>query len=292
MPGQMILKIWDVQHGACAMLTHRSIYGFEGRLAMIDSGHNHDTGWKPSAYIKHYLNRNVLDYLFVTNADLDHISDLNDLWREDIAVHAFVRNRSVSPEVMRVIKDVGGELTEDIERYLDLHADYIHPVNAPFDQNMGGITARAFWNSPPRFYDTNNLSMVVFLRYGAFKILFPGDLEEDGWLALLEQAEFRAELAGTTVLVASHHGRENGYCDVLFNYCHPRAVVMSDKAIVHDTQNMTQTYRQRVIDHWPNGLVVKTTGRQRHVLTTRRDGWIQFVADDLGNFDIYTECAG
>lgn len=29
MSGQMILKIWDVQHGACAMLTHRSIYGIE-----------------------------------------------------------------------------------------------------------------------------------------------------------------------------------------------------------------------------------------------------------------------
>src|SRR5581483_3511409 len=36
--------------------------------------------------------------------------------------------------------------------------------------------------------------------------LFPGDLEEDGWLALLEQPEFRAELVGTTVLVASDHG--------------------------------------------------------------------------------------
>jgi beta-lactamase superfamily II metal-dependent hydrolase len=292
MPGEMILKIWDVQHGACAMLTHRSMHGIEGRLAMIDSGHNHDTGWKPSTYIKHYLRRDVLDYLFVTNADLDHISDLNNLWREGIAVTTFVRNRSVSPEVMRVIKEVGGELTEDIERYLGLHASYIHPVYVPFDQNMGGITARAFWNSPPRFYDTNNLSTAVFFKYGAFKILFPGDLEEDGWLALLEQADFRAELAGTTVLVASHHGRENGYCDVLFNYCHPRAIVMSDKAIVHDTQCMTQTYRQRVIDHWPNGVSVNKTGKQRHVLTTRRDGWIEFQVNHLGGFDIYTECFG
>lgn len=111
---------------------------------MIDSGHNSDSGWKPSTYIKHHLKRNVLDYLYVTNADLDHVSDLNNLWREGVAVSTFVRNRSVSPEVMRVIKEFGGELTEDIERYLDLHAGHIHPVDAPFDQNMGGITARAF----------------------------------------------------------------------------------------------------------------------------------------------------
>jgi len=288
----MILKICDVQHGACAMLTHRSIYGVEGRLAMIDSGHNHDTVWKPSAYTKNYLKRSVLDCLFVTNADLDHIIDLNNPWRKAIAISTFVRDRSVWPEFMRVIKELGGELTEDIECYLDLHAHYIHPVDAPFDQNMGGITARTFWNSSPRFYDTNNLSMAVFFRYGAFKVLFPGDLEEDGWLALLERANFRAEMAGTTVLIASHNGREDGYCDVVFKYCHPRSIVISDKAIVHDTQHMTQTYRQRVVDHWSNGVFVQTPGKQRHVLTTRRDGWTQFVIDDFGNFDIHTEYYG
>lgn len=292
MPGQMILKIWDVQHGACAMLTHRSAQGIEGRLAMIDSGHNQDTGWKPSTYIRHYLKRSVLDYLFVTNADLDHISDLNNLWREGVTVSTFFRNRSVSPEVMKIIKEVGGELTDDIRRYLDLHAGYVYPVDAPFDQSMGGITVKTFWNSTPRFYDTNNLSLVVFFKFGTFKILFPGDLEEDGWLALLEQPDFRTELAGTTVLVASHHGRENGYCDALFNYIRPRTIVMSDKAIVHDTQRMTQAYRQRVVDHWPNGVSVRTTGKQRHVLTTRRDGWIQFIVDEFGNFDIYTENNG
>lgn len=288
----MILKIWDVEHGACAMLAHRSEYGVEGRLAMIDSGDNSTTGWTPSTYIKRYLNRGVLDYLFVTNADLDHISDLNNLWKEGIAVSTFIRNRSVSPEVMKIIKEVSGELTADIQRYLDIHASYVYPVDTPFDQNMGGITVRTFWNSTPRFYDTNNLSLVAFFKFGAFKVLFPGDLEEDGWLALLEQPAFRAELADTTVLVASHHGRENGYCEALFDFCQPRAIVMSDKAIMHDTQAMTQTYRQRVNDHWPNGVLVATTSKQRRVLTTRRDGWVQFNVNDRGDFTIYTERYG
>jgi hypothetical protein len=44
MPGQMILQIWDVQHGACAMLTHEAENGVQGRLAMIDSGDNGETG--------------------------------------------------------------------------------------------------------------------------------------------------------------------------------------------------------------------------------------------------------
>lgn len=30
--------------------THRLVLGIEGRLAMIDSGHNQDKGWKQSNY--------------------------------------------------------------------------------------------------------------------------------------------------------------------------------------------------------------------------------------------------
>ncbi len=55
--GQMVLRIWDVEHGACAMLQHQ-IGNYFGRLAMIDSG---CTGfWRPSAFIKNKLNRNQL----------------------------------------------------------------------------------------------------------------------------------------------------------------------------------------------------------------------------------------
>jgi beta-lactamase superfamily II metal-dependent hydrolase len=287
MPGQMILRIWDVQHGACAMLTHRSASGVEGRLAMIDSGDNGETGWKPSTYIKQTLRRDVLDYLFITNADLDHMSDLNNLWRQGIAVNVFFGNRGVSTGALRIIKEVGGELTDDIERYLVLHAGYVHPVSSPFDQNMGGITATTFCNPYPRFFDTNNLSLVVFFKFGPFKILFPGDLENDGWLALLEQPAFRTELVGTTVLVASHHGRANGYCQRIFDYCEPQVVVVSDKAIVHSTQKPQYQYVAS-----DNGVLVSNTNRRRRCLTTRRDGWILFKVSDNGGYTVTTEYDG
>lgn len=183
-------------------------------------------------------------------------------------------------------------MSNDIERFLSIHASYNQPVTEPFNDYMGGITCKTFYNSYPKFTDTNNLSCVVFIEFGGFKIVFPGDLEEDGWLALLERQEFRQELAGIDVLVASHHGRENGYCKEIFDYCCPRAVVMSDKAVVHDTQGMTETYRQRVIEKWPSGVTVATTNKQRRVLTTRRDGWIQFTVDSAGNFIITTEKLG
>jgi beta-lactamase superfamily II metal-dependent hydrolase len=96
-------------------------------------------------------------------------------------------------------------------------------------------------------------------------------------------------LGEVDVLVASHHGRESGYCAEVFEYCRPQVVVMSDKAIVHDTQGMTARYRDHVTRYNPNGITVRSSGRRRHVLTTRSDGWIQFEVNDQGTFTVDTE---
>lgn len=285
MSKQMVLKIFDVEHGACAMLTSNQ-GGVDGRLAMIDSGDNATTGWSPSSYIRQQLGRNQLDYLIVTNADQDHLSDLDGLWKANIDVVTLVRNSGVSPDTLRAIKLMNGNLTSDIQRYLNIHAGYTGPVSVPFYLGMGGITVTTFGNRYPEFADTNNLSLVVFIKFGNFKILFPGDMERRGWLALLKDPAFRAELVGTKILVASHHGRENGYCEQIFEHFKPDAVVISDKPIAHETQLIVPDYR-RVIQ--PSGVIVSTTGARRHVLTTRRDGNITFVVNELGDYSVYTE---
>lgn len=289
MPGEMVLRIWDVEHGACAMVTHRQ-NGALGKLAMVDSGHCAD--WRPSTHIRQFLRRGRLDYLFITNADQDHLSDLNGLWSEGIGVTTLYRNPHPAPADLRRIKVQGGPLTDDIERFLNIHETFIHPIPEPFDTHMGGIIYRSYFNSYPAFEDTNNLSLAVFFEFGGFKILFPGDLERAGWLALLNRPDFLADLDGINVLVAAHHGRESGYCAEIFDYCRPQVVVMSDKAIQHDTQGMTHTYRQHVIRYHPNGVIVRTTNRRRRVLTTRRDGHIEFTVTDGGGFHIDTEYAG
>lgn len=284
--GEMVLRIWDVKHGACAMLCHH-VNGYAGRLAMIDSG---DTdGWRPSTHIRDELGRSELDYLFITNADQDHMSDLEGLWDVGIKVRTLIRNPHPPADELRKIKVARG-MSRDIERFLGIHASYNHPVTAPFNDNMGGIVYRSYYNKFPAFGDTNNLSCAVFLEYAGFKILFPGDLEKPGWLALLAREDFRSELLETTVLVASHHGRDSGFCEELFDYCSPRAVVFSDKPVEHETQReMSAEYRKHVV---PGGVRVRTTMKDRHVLTTRRDGWIQFTVDGDGNFFVDTECFG
>ena len=269
------------------MVWHR-LNGMHGKIAMIDSGDADD--WSPSTYLRQQGVAQV-DYLFVTNADQDHLSDLDGLRRLNIPVRTLTRNPHPPAADLRRIKAAGG-LSNDIEQFLTMHETYNSPVTEPFNLHMGGITQKVFYNRYPQFQDTNNLSCVVSIEFAGFRILFPGDLEGEGWLALLQREDFRGELAGVHVLVASHHGRESGYCEEVFNHCAPRAVVMSDKGIVHDTQYMAQTYRRHVTAHRPNGVVVRSTGKQRHVLTTRNDGHIHFIVGADGKFTIDTECAG
>jgi len=282
----MRLRVWDVEHGACAMLQHvNGLVG--GRLAMIDSGCTN--AWHPSTYIKHTLGRNRLDYLFITNADQDHMSDLQGLWDAGIYVHGLYRNPSYTGDQMRAIKQLGGPLTNDAERYVNACAVYNQPLLDPFDDHMGGITATMFWNNYPFFTKTNDLSLVIFIKFAGTKILFPGDLEKPGWLSLLQRQDFRDELKYTDIFVASHHGRENGFCSEVFDHCEPSAIIISDKAKEHETQETVPDYRAVVKDH---GVPVRTTGKTRHVLTTRRDGWIQINAGANGYYTIDTEYNG
>lgn len=290
MSGFMRIRVWDVEHGCCVMVQQVTPTGLDqlvgGRLAMIDSGSSAD--FRPSQYIK-ALNRNRLDYLFITNADQDHMSDLKALDDAGIEVTTLIRNPSYTGDEMRRIKLVDGALTDDASWYVKACGVFTGgPPDVPFDQGMNGITYQSFWNSYEQFKDTNNLSLAVFIKYRDFKILFPGDLEKPGWRALLQRPEFRAELAGTNVLMASHHGRDSGFCEDIFEYFTPDCVVISDKPIVHATQEMVPDYRKVIRE---GGVKVRTTMKDRHVLTTRRDGWIQFDVHDR-DYYIDTEYRG
>jgi glyoxylase-like metal-dependent hydrolase (beta-lactamase superfamily II) len=116
MPGFMRIRVEDVEHGCCVMLQYviRSSLGQEqgGRLAMIDSGSSAD--FKPSATIKG-LGRDVLDYLFITNADQDHMSDLKGLEDAGIYVGTLIRNPSYTSDQIWAIKRAGGPLTNDAQ---------------------------------------------------------------------------------------------------------------------------------------------------------------------------------
>lgn len=276
MNDELLLRIFDVEHGACAML---GLPG--GGLAMIDCGHNGSTGWRPSEYIRYRLGLTVVDHLFVQNGDNDHVSDLPGLQQHGVNVGVLHRNPTHSPGAMRTLKMEG--TTPAIDRLIAMMAQYTAPSPPP-TQPWTGVSYTAFWNRWPWVGNTNDLSLVVFIKYGAFKILFPGDLEKEGWANLLKMPAFRQELFGTTIFVASHHGRESGLCEQIFNYFTPAAVVISDKPVAHQTQDCD--YSPFVS---PFGVRVVNQSRPRHVLTTRRDGDILFRIRPDDRYFVHTE---
>ena len=179
----------------------------------------------------------------------------------------------------------GGRVTADVEAYLRMRTGYGAPgTGPPFHQVMGGINVTAFGHQFPTFSDTNNLSHTYFVEYGGFKILFPGDLERDGWEAHLRDPTFVQHLQTTTALVASHHGRENGFSEAVFRVCRPDLVIVSDCSIVHDTQATSARYLIAA-----RGCNVQSGGRtaRRFVLTTRNDGDI-VIRVDAGTYTVAT----
>lgn len=132
-----------------------------------------------------------------------------------------------------------------------------------------GLQVSIFHNDYPMFTDTNNLSLLTFLDIGGTSFVLPGDLERAGWLALLRYPRVQDLLRRVHVFVASHHGRESGYCSEVFEYCKPRLIVMADGPIQHETQLMASTYAQHALGE----LFSTPAGHEtRKVVTTRKDG--------------------
>jgi beta-lactamase superfamily II metal-dependent hydrolase len=117
--------------------------------------------------------------------------------------------------------------------------NYQAPVAILSQPNWGDVLFAAYYNRYPNdFTDENNLSLALFVHYPRLSVLFPGDMEKTGWKKLLENPYFTADLRRVHILVASHHGRENGCCEELFSVTgwRPQIVIISDDYKQYETQ--------------------------------------------------------
>lgn len=254
----MEIKFFDVSHGFCAYLIADN-----GNVMLFDCGHNERNNFRPSNYLPQ-SGCTGIEHLIIHNFDQDHVSDLPNLL-DVLPVQTLYRNRSITPEALTAIKQESGPITNAMQAAIDLHADYVHEVANP--PTFPNIEFECFSNSHPEFTDTNDLSLVAFLHYDGMGIVFPGDLEKAGWEKLLSLEVFQNHLRRVNVFVASHHGRENGYCEEVFNYCTPDIVIISDKEVVHETQK--NNYKSHTL-----GIPWNGGPEKRYVLTTRSDGTI------------------
>lgn len=264
----MRFTVHDVGHGQCISL-------IQGNQAMLwDCGS--DSWFKPSDFF-HKSGINEISLLTITNYDEDHISNLPDLIDRfgSNKIKSLLRNKSISSDQLRRLKRQSGDISPAMESLLNMMNRYTASLSPQElnerEKSFPNVSRSVFYNSygsgNNQFNDTNNISVVTFLTIDDLKIVIPGDLEKSGWQTLLKNKRFCQELRETNCFIASHHGRENGFCEDVFSYCKPKIIIFSDDSIKYGTQErMSEIYGQ-----FASGLRLRN-GQTRKVITTRNDG--------------------
>jgi beta-lactamase superfamily II metal-dependent hydrolase len=276
----MKIDIFDVGHGGCSIITCPN-----GARVMVDCGLRLDPCWFPS--ITYFGEQ--FDLVVFGNLDEDHVEDLPHLWR-NVRIRAIFSNPTVTAAALATMKRQHG-MAEGVRHAHAILTEYGGGlIGQPPD--LGNVEVCAYYNRfGVDFTDTNNLSLAFFVRYGAFTILFAGDLEKAGWRALLRLPAFARELASVNVFVASHHGRDNGCCAEIFQMCRPNVFVISDDEHQYESQDTTDWYRERAhgipdFRVQPHPIIGYP---HRYVLTTRRDGTLSMGVTLDGSFLITPE---
>lgn len=267
-----LLQIFNVDHGACALLSLPSTEGL--KRVLIDCGHAADYNgkpWYPGAHLKS-LGVQFVDLLICTNFDEDHASGAESLVDSGIAIGCILGNPTVPAEVIEHLKSEDG-MGSGIRIVANSLADRNRRGVAQIPPSIPGLELSWFWNPWPHWDTENNLSLVAHLSVHGTNFLFPGDLETDGWRNMLRHRTFASLMPGLHVLVASHHGRENGRCEELFDVygCSPQLVVISDYAKRHQSQETVPYYYRK-----SRGVPNVRGADARYVMTTRDDDEIIF----------------
>lgn len=253
----MRFEILNVEHGFCACAV-----GSDGGALLFDCGHGPAN--RPSTYLPARSITSIRRF-FVTNYDEDHISDLLAV-RRNVNIEVLTRNASLTSAQIRSLKTP--PISPAMNELFGMIDSFTGAVT-PEQLEPAGLSVWIFYNDYPTFTDTNNLSLLTFLDVGHVSFVLGGDLERSGWSQLLGNPQVQRLLERVDVFVASHHGRQSGYCSEVFDHCKPRLVVMSDGPVQHDTQLMASIYSQHA-----SGVLFSTpSGQQmRRVVTTRNDG--------------------
>jgi len=274
MAEKLEIIIWDVQHGnAIYMKTPNNTHiCFDIGSGSFGSGQT----FSPLAYLKEKWNVGKLDYLVISHPHADHISDITTLFNEQMKPRVLTRPKELSEEFIR--KANQNKFSEIIDLYLELDKDYSSDVlwenNPRNPTNNGGVYIENFSQRKAGLANINNYSFVSVISFSGQKIIIPGDIETEGWNTLLDKEEFVKAIKGTTIFVASHHGRESGLSKDLFEYFTPDITIISD-GVYSDTSATNRYY------NYSNGTKVKSrrTGEEktRYVLTTRND-YVIYIA--------------
>lgn len=284
----MDIFIFNVGLGQCIFFYPRTNHDY---ATMVDCGNTPE--FEPVDFLiannflsyNSDLKKHILSNLTMTNYDQDHFSGLPYL-RSKVKITTSNFMKNLTGQEIRSIKDVLTNAAEEVINIIETYTTDAVNYTPPFKKHCYTLTKEDF---PGEAIDTNKLSQLVFITYKTTRICIPGDLTTPAWEKHLLNENVRILLGGTDIFVASHHGREDGFNENVFKYCKPEVIILSDKDIIHSTQQgQTQTYAGQIKG---NGIVFNgNTTNLRKVLTTRSDGhlWIRIEEDGTRTYKSFT----
>jgi competence protein ComEC len=268
---ELFCLVYDVQHGSATYMktpVERHIIFDLGTGSIKDK----NLTFSPLLHLKNRWGVEELDEVIITHPHRDHIDDIFNF--DKLSPKVLHRPKHLTEaEIRGDSRNSKGEQRK-IDKYLEIHRRYSQPVGdgeSPTDSaNNGGIDFQFFTPTKCPRDNINNHSIVTVVSYLGWKMIVPGDNETQSWEELLERKDFREAIKGTMVLMASHHGRENGFCENLFKYITPRLVIVSDGPV--GTTSITDKYYNVTTEAgWNVTHTDSGETEQRWVLTTRND---------------------
>lgn len=236
----------------------------------------------PVDYYKTILGKKALFRFVCTHPDMDHLSGLYRLHKEEQihilnlwdSDHSFDKTDEEFNNQTRYDK-------RDWDTYKELRSSKSMPrvlwlerhAKAEFYHDDGIYllaSTKELKKQAQEKDDPNNLSYVLMLQHGNFKAILGGDAPVEVWEDIL--SEFGDEFLKVDVLKASHHGRDSGYHDKAVKAMNPTLTIVSvGKKPDTDASNK---YRQYSSNVW------STRWKGTIVLTCHEDGRFTYAVEN------------
>ena len=255
------ILIHNVGHGQAV-----HVFTPVGQTVVIDLGHS--ANFSPLEWLKKQTS--TIDLLTITHPHGDHIDEILLLEEMGFTVRQFWRPTWLPRD--EVYSQNQASYKGRLDAYFKMSDRYTTPIkeservgNPSFS---GGVSIKQYASSSCGVSNINNHSFVTVLDYRDVTVVIPGDNEQASWRELMREQDFATAMNRVNVFMASHHGRESGYCAEIFTE-KPDLCVVSDGP-VQDTNA-----RQRYSYHAKGRIVHKRndgSSEKRYCVTTRQDG--------------------
>lgn len=274
--------IFNVDHGFCSFIKSPNNYGL-----LIDCGSRER--FSPVKWIRgqyNFSNENIQYYgdrriakAIISHLHMDHFDDVGSLIKAD-KPKQLLRDKESLHFIDEKIKQEKDEVARNtLIAFRDFQKEYTEPssdIDWGFDffkhSQISYKDASEISSTPDKLI--NNRSYLVVVEYGGKKILFPGDIEVEGWLKAFENQKTQEIIADVDFFVASHHGHKSGFTSAILEYTGvPDIYIVSAQ---RGDEHVDSSYSNSIFS---NGYLVEGDTQVSRMISTRdRGNSIRIVA--------------